>query len=702
MANVKITELTALAAVDVADNDVLPVVDVGNDTTKKVAISDLRTAVAEANDFVTYTQLNANINVVQDNVEARHTQLNANINVVQNNVTSNFNQLDANINVVQNNVTINFNQLDANINVVQNNVTANFNQLDANINVVQDNVTANFNQLDANINVVQDNVTANFNQLNANINVVQNNVAAAEANVGLVRSNLDSFASTSNSNAAALAAGIAGTSVNLTVAADSGSDDVVVVGTDTFTFAGGTGLTSTVSDNQIQFDLDSTAVTAGLYGGVIGAVSNVPAITIDAQGRVTSASNVQIAVDLSTLEGNVNTVSSNVAAVETRRSDNVFFTYNPSGDHANVIINSANVEPSANNTYSLGAPDKVWKDLHVGPGSVFIGANTALKVDSNGDILITQSTDNVPRRLKVDELEIGRGANKVLLKNNNGRLKQRNKDTEVEDDPAQQGDLDNVQSNVASVTSGGTPFTGEVTMNDDLVIQGNLTVNGTTVTVASTDMNITDRILMLANGFTGSPSADVGLLFNRGNQGNAAFFYDESAQTFKISDTKDPHSNTLISPVTSANLDVGILTAATLKYDGTDVSTSITDNVAAVESRRTANIAGAISTVLTTDLTASRALVAGTGGKIEVSDITSTELGYLDGMTQNINSNLVALAAGIAASATGTFPTGDYGLVDSANAATDAFGFAVADLTIFDMSTSPTGELATEDLGAFT
>ena len=125
MANVKITELTALAAIDVADNDVLPVVDVGNDTTKKVAISDLREAVAEANDFVTYTQLNANINVVQDNVEARHTQLDANINVVQNNVTSNFNQLDANINVVQDNVTVNFNQLDANINVVQDNVTIN-------------------------------------------------------------------------------------------------------------------------------------------------------------------------------------------------------------------------------------------------------------------------------------------------------------------------------------------------------------------------------------------------------------------------------------------------------------------------------------------------------------------------------------------------------------------------------------------------
>ena len=69
-------------------------------------------------------------------------------------------------------------------------------------------------------------------------------------------------------------------------------------------------------------------------------------------------------------------------------------------------------------------------------------------------------------------------------------------------------------------------------------------------------------------------------MFNRGNQGNAAIFYDESARTFKISDTKDPFSNTTLSPVTAGNLDVGILTAATIKYNGADLNTSITDNVA--------------------------------------------------------------------------------------------------------------------------
>ena len=79
----------------------------------------------------------------------------------------------------------------------------------------------------------------------------------------------------------------------------------------------------------------------------------------------------------------------------------------------------------------------------------------------------------------------------------------------------------------------GATFTGQVNMSDDLVVTGNL-INGVTTTVSSTNLDVEDRLIMLADGATGSPSADVGLLFNRGNQGNAAIFYDESAKTFKL------------------------------------------------------------------------------------------------------------------------------------------------------------------------
>lgn len=181
-------------------------------------------------------------------------------------------------------------------------------------------------------------------------------------------------------------------------------------------------------------------------------------------------------------------------------------------------------------------------------------------------------------------------------------------------------------ANLAAVT-----FTGQVNMDDDLVIAGNLIVNGDTTTANSVNMVVQDRMLMLANSATGSPAADVGILFNRGNQGNAAFFYDESGQTFKVSDTKDPSTNVTLSPVTAGNLDVGILTAATVKFDGADLSTAITDNRS-----------GAISTVYASDLTASRALSSDSSGKIAVATTTLVELNYVNGVTSAIQTQIDA------------------------------------------------------------
>jgi len=186
------------------------------------------------------------------------------------------------------------------------------------------------------------------------------------------------------------------------------------------------------------------------------------------------------------------------------------------------------------------------------------------------------------------------------------------------------------------------------TFTDDVIVTGNLTVNGDTTTINTTNMDVDDTMIMLANGTTGSPANDIGILFNRGDEGNAAFFYDESSVTFKLSDTKDPKSNTSLSPVTAANVSVGIVDAATLKYNGLSVDTSISDNVAAlttdidtvssnsaaVEARRVANIAGAISSVLTSDLTADRVMITNGSGKIsQSSGVTPTELDYLDGIT---------------------------------------------------------------------
>ena len=51
-------------------------------------------------------------------------------------------------------------------------------------------------------------------------------------------------------------------------------------------------------------------------------------------------------------------------------------------------------------------------------------------------------------------------------------------------------------------------------------------------------------------------------------------------------------------------------------------------------------ITGAATTITSSDLTADRALLSNGSGKVAVSDITSTELGYLDGVTSNIQTQI--------------------------------------------------------------
>ena len=75
--------------------------------------------------------------------------------------------------------------------------------------------------------------------------------------------------------------------------------------------------------------------------------------------------------------------------------------------------------------------------------------------------------------------------------------------------------------------------TDNVTFNN-LVVSGNLDVNGTTTTIDTTNTTVTDSIIELANGTSGSPSNDAGLVIERGSSDNAFIGFDESADKFIV------------------------------------------------------------------------------------------------------------------------------------------------------------------------
>ena len=86
--------------------------------------------------------------------------------------------------------------------------------------------------------------------------------------------------------------------------------------------------------------------------------------------------------------------------------------------------------PTADVTYDLGNASNSFRDLYLSGSTIHLGS-TSLKTDSNGDIeFVDKSNNNTRRKLVADEIILGTGANRLILKKNSStnRLEMKNKD----------------------------------------------------------------------------------------------------------------------------------------------------------------------------------------------------------------------------------------------------------------------------------
>ena len=102
----------------------------------------------------------------------------------------------------------------------------------------------------------------------------------------------------------------------------------------------------------------------------------------------------------------------------------------------------------------------------------------------------------------------------------------------------------------------------------DLVVSGNLTVNGATSTVSSTNTTMTDSLIELGNGTTGSPSGDAGIVIERGDESNVFMGWDDSASSFAFGTTTATGSSTGALTVTPAAVSTGALTITNASNSG--------------------------------------------------------------------------------------------------------------------------------------
>lgn len=124
---------------------------------------------------------------------------------------------------------------------------------------------------------------------------------------------------------------------------------------------------------------------------------------------------------------------------------------------------------------------------------------------------------------------------------------------------------------------------------------------------------------------------------------------DTNVTAAKLASTLDLSGKTITFPtgIPAANIGAGTVDNTELGY-----LNGVTSAVQTQIDSKQATITGGATTITSSDLTASRALTSNASGKVAVSSVTSTELGYVSGVTSAIQTQLDAKQATITGSAT--------------------------------------------------
>ena len=338
---------------------------------------------------------------------------------------------------------------------------------------------------------------------------------------------IDATGNTSKKESIAdLATAMAGTNITATNGVLSSTADLTGV-------TAGDGLSGGGTSGAITVALDLNELTAATVD-----VANDSVAIIDANDS--NGSRKEAIADISTaIAGTGITASSGVLAIgqAVATSDKPSF--------AGVTTTAAStigghLIPTTDDTYDLGSSTKTWKDVYIGPGSLYVNGQKVVE-DSSGTIVISaDSNQNVSVQTGGSgDVELDpTGSGSIQLK---GPVEVQAGSNITSSDGnaitfANSIDVDAIESRTTNgnltISANGT---GVVAISDSMTISGDLTVSGTTTTVNSETINLADNIIALNSNFTsGTPSEDSGISITRGSSSAKTLIWDESEDEWSI------------------------------------------------------------------------------------------------------------------------------------------------------------------------
>ena len=445
--------------------------------------------------------------------------------------------------------------------------------------------------------------------------------------------------------------------VSFSIADDQADSDSFSSVSGVLTFAGGTGLTSNVTNDTITYSVDATGVTTGTYGSQTA----IPVFTVNAQGQLDSAGTVPVATNLtingdaiSLLDSDVTLAASGNLTLTQDSSTNSFtyglvdastsakgaaqFDANDFGVVSGVVTlddnviktvttDTGTVDPSGHGINLLGTAnrgisfyastdtitatienadsnqkgvaqfdntdfvasngnvslaDVVLKGVTTDDGavtpsghSVSLLGGEGIDVNHTGAVITVKGEDASTSNKGVasfNSADFDVTSGDVTIKANavgNGQLT--NSTVKFGSTTVSLGDSSSTIAGLTQVDVGNLRLTGNTLSNTDtngilyidpnptgdsgnLYILGNLTVQGTTTTINSTELSINDLNIVLADSATNAAEADgAGLTVNGAS---ATFSYSATGDKWTMNKPLDVTG----AITSSANVEAGSLT----------------------------------------------------------------------------------------------------------------------------------------------
>lgn len=274
----------------------------------------------------------------------------------------------------------------------------------------------------------------------------------------------------------------------------SSSDSTAVVVNDNLNVDGsldvGTNLTISngTSINAIldQDDLSSNSATA---------LATQQSIKAYVDTQLTAVSTT---LGISDSASNSTTITVGTNDLEFRSGDSITPTVAGSGVTFNlnddITVNKVSAKDSS--TVEIASP-------------VLLTSDSGITIGADGDVSLSQSGANFTIKNETEDGDI-------LINVNDGGV------------------------DTTAVTIDGA--TASVTMANNLVVTGNLTVTGTEFINNTTNLSIEDSLLVLNSGMSAVNTYDIGVVMERGSSTNVAFIWDESLDEFAFINTTETGS----------------------------------------------------------------------------------------------------------------------------------------------------------------